>query len=469
MTKSSDVDEALKASQERRVGHVSPRWLVLGTLFLLVAVNYMDRSVISIVGPAIKEEYQLSNTQLGLLQGLAFSLLYTLFGFPVARLAERRSRVAIISVALVVWSSFTMLCGLAQNFFQLVLFRAGVGIGESGCNPPAHSLIADYFTPERRAGAISIMALGIPFGVMIGAVSGGWIADHLNWRTAFLLLGAPGVALGLIIPFFLREPARGLSDPEALARRAGEEAPAIREVFARMSLLRSLKHYAGGTALATFANAGGSAFLAVYLVQQFELSYATIGIVVGVILAGGQAIGTAAGGLLTERLGARNAKWFALLPALALALSIPLVVVAYFSKSWHVAIALLFCSNLLHFYLSPTFAVMHNLLEPRMRATGVAVLLAVLNLVAGALGALLCGVLIDLLGKAIAAGQLPLLCSGSVSLSCGDPAGLGMKLALALFACVAFWGVAHMLLASRHIASDTDIALAAADRKEHAP
>ncbi|HVK42519.1 MAG TPA: MFS transporter, partial [Phenylobacterium sp.] len=164
---------------------------VLWLLVLAYTFNFIDRTIISTIGQAIKVDLKLTDTQLGLLGGLAFALLYTTLGIPIARLAERRSRVNIITIAIIVWSGFTALCGLATNFFQLMLFRVGVGVGEAGLSPPAHSLISDYFEPKRRASALSIYSFGIPLGTMFGAVAGGWIAQNLDWRMAFMLVGLP--------------------------------------------------------------------------------------------------------------------------------------------------------------------------------------------------------------------------------------------------------------------------------------
>src|SRR5258708_27268380 len=167
------------------------------------------------IGQAIKVDLKLTDTELGLLGGLAFAILYTLLGVPIARMAERLNRVSIISVAIVVWSGFTAACGLAANFPTLLAMRVGVGVGEAGCSPPSHSLISDYFEPRRRASALAVYSFGIPLGAMIGAIAGGWLAKNFGRPVAFMAVGVPGLILALLLKLYGREPARGASDTGA--------------------------------------------------------------------------------------------------------------------------------------------------------------------------------------------------------------------------------------------------------------
>ena len=169
------------------------RTYVLTMLVIVYVFNFLDRQIVTILAEPIKVDLGLSDTQIGLMTGLAFAVFYTVLGIPLARLADRANRVSIISAALVVWSGMTALCGMAQNFGQMLAARIGVGVGEAGCSPPAHSLIADYFPPEKRASALSIYALGIPIGSILGLLAGGWIAEFYGWRMAFYLVGLPGI------------------------------------------------------------------------------------------------------------------------------------------------------------------------------------------------------------------------------------------------------------------------------------
>ena len=192
--------------------------LVLGLLLSAYTFNFIDRTIISTIGPKIREDLHLNNTQLGALGGLYFALLYTVLGIPIARLAERFSRVWIITMALVVWSGFTALCGTAANFTTLAAYRFGVGVGEAGCSPPSHSLISDYFEPKKRATALSIYSFGIPLGAMIGAVAGGWLATAFSWRVAFVVVGLPGLLLAILVKLLMKEPPRGHADLEEKAK-----------------------------------------------------------------------------------------------------------------------------------------------------------------------------------------------------------------------------------------------------------
>ena len=192
--------------------------VVLSLLLLTYAFNFIDRTIVSTIGQAIKVDLKITDTQLGLLGGLSFAILYTVLGIPIARLAERWNRVSVIALAMVVWSGFTVACGFAGSFVQLLAMRVGVGVGEAGCSPPSHSLISDYYEPKRRATALSVYAFGIPLGGMIGAVAGGWLAKNFGWRVAFMAVGAPGVVMAVILKLIVKEPPRGHSDPPHEAR-----------------------------------------------------------------------------------------------------------------------------------------------------------------------------------------------------------------------------------------------------------
>uniref|UniRef100_UPI002FCB7732 MFS transporter n=1 Tax=Devosia sp. TaxID=1871048 RepID=UPI002FCB7732 len=171
----------------------SYRTTVLGLLVVAYTFNFIDRTIIATIGQAIKVDLKITDTQLGLLGGIYFALLYTLLGIPIARLAERFNRVNIISGAILIWSAFTALCGTATSFAQLAAYRFGVGFGEAGLSPPAHSLISDYYEPKKRASALAVYSFGIPLGTMFGAVAGGWLAQEFSWRVAFMMVGLPGV------------------------------------------------------------------------------------------------------------------------------------------------------------------------------------------------------------------------------------------------------------------------------------
>ncbi|MBT5602472.1 MAG: MFS transporter, partial [Gammaproteobacteria bacterium] len=202
----------------------------LGILFVGYVVNFVDRSILAILLEPIKHDLALSDSELGLLGGLAFALFYATLGIPIAALADRWSRVKVLAISMMIWSVMTALCGMASSFLTLLMTRIGVGIGEAGASPPSHSLISDYFPIESRATALSIYALGIPFGSMVGNFVGGWGAEELGWRMTFYLVGVPGVLIAMLILGTLKEPPRGLSESRAI-KQDDSPPPAMKAVF----------------------------------------------------------------------------------------------------------------------------------------------------------------------------------------------------------------------------------------------
>lgn len=385
---------------------------VLWLLVLAYTFNFIDRTIISTIGQAIKVDLQLTDTQLGLLGGIAFAALYTTLGIPIARLAERWNRVNIIAIAIVIWSGFTALCGAANNFWTLLLYRVGVGVGEAGLSPPAHSLISDYFEPKKRASALAIYSFGIPLGGMIGAISGGWIAQTFGWRWAFVVVGLPGVIVALLLKLFVKEPIRGHSDaiergvaPESLAPKpppfsfAGEFselASVAGTLFGKWPVL----HIILGVTIASFAGYGSGAFGAPYFIRQFGLDLATVGLVFGLVGGISSGLGTLLGGFVTDFLGKRSAAWYAIVPALGLAIAAPIYIYAYLQDDWRYAAAILLIPGIFHYvYLGPTFGVIQNVVELRRRATATALLFFFLNLLALGGGPPFTGWLIDQLAQ----------------------------------------------------------------------
>jgi predicted MFS family arabinose efflux permease len=382
----------------------SQRRLVLWLLVAAYTLNFVDRTIISAIGQAIKDDLKITDTQLGLLGGLYFALLYTVLGIPVARLAERMSRVNIISAAILIWSGFTALCGMASSYAILAACRFGVGVGEAGLSPPAHSLISDYYEPEKRASALSIYSLGVPIGVMIGAVGGGWLAQNYSWRVAFIILGLPGVLLAIALKLLVREPVRGAMEaeppaprpPYALSDDFRETARVARAMFGNWTLFNMML----GITLISFAGYGGGAFVQPYWSRTFGLDYAQVGLITGLIGGTSQGAGVLLGGLVSDRLARRGATiWYGLVPAIGIAASYPLILAIYTADSWQAAAAwMLFPGALSYTYMGPTYGVVQNAFPPERRATATAVLFFVLNLVALGFGPPLTGWLIDHLG-----------------------------------------------------------------------
>jgi predicted MFS family arabinose efflux permease len=376
---------------------------VLGLLLTAYTFNFIDRTIIATIGQAIKVDLKITDTQLGLLGGLYFALLYTLLGVPIARLAERYSRVNIITAAIVIWSGFTALCGTAHNFATLAMYRFGVGIGEAGCSPPAHSLISDYFEPKKRASALSVYAFGIPLGTMIGAVAGGWLAQNFSWRIAFMLVGLPGVIIALAIRLVIKEPPRGHSEPDphplspedlsvevsepphsketafSLANEFSEMWAVTKTLFGKWPVL----HMVLGLTIASFAGYGAGQFAPPYFLRNFDLNYAQVGLITGLVGGFSAGLGTLVGGFLTDRLSKRSPAWYSLTPAIGLAICTPIYVIAYLQPTWQTAAMILLVPGIFHYtYLGPTFGVVQNMVETRRRATATAILLFFTNLLA---------------------------------------------------------------------------------------
>jgi MFS family permease len=378
------------------------RW-VLTLLLSVYTLNFIDRTIIATIGQAIKVDLKLTDAQLGLLGGFSFAVLYTILGLPLARLAERWNRVSIIALALVVWSGFTALCGVAASFTQLLLYRVGVGVGEAGCSPAAHSLISDYYPPRKRSSALAVYSFGIPLGAMIGAVAGGWLAQNLNWRLAFFVVGAPGAVVALIVKLVIKEPPRGLSEP---ASAGAPEAPPRLSLNGELGEVRAVgrallgswpvANIVIGVTLASFAGYGAGQFAPPYFIRTFALNYAQVGLLIGLIGGFSSGLGTLAGGFVTDWASRHGPRWYALVPCIGLAVSTPIYILAYSAPSWRLAGLILLVPGLFHYtYLGPTFGVVQNMVPTFRRATATAMLFFVLNFIALGFGPPFTGWIID--------------------------------------------------------------------------
>ena len=385
---------------------------VLTLLVIAYTFNFIDRTIIATIAQAIKVDLKITDAQVGLLGGISFALLYTVLGIPIARLAERWNRVSIIAVSMVVWSGFTVACGAAGSFVQLLALRVGVGVGEAGCSPPAHSLISDYYEPKKRASALSIYAFGIPLGSMIGAAAGGWLAQSFGWRIAFMIVGAPGILVALLIKLAVKEPPRGHSDPAQRIRTAetarSADTPASAqswlkyEVAELASVTKSLfghwpvLNMVLGITIASFAGYGVGLFAPPYFNRAYGLDYATVGLIFGVIGGFSAGLGTLAGGFIADWASRHGARWYSLTPAIGLAIATPIYLLAYTRSDWRTAALILLLPGIFHYtYLGPTFGVVQNVVETRRRATATAVLFLFLNLVALGGGTAFTGWIID--------------------------------------------------------------------------
>lgn len=381
---------------------------LLFMLFLIYLLGFLDRQIVNIIAEPMKRDLALADWQLGALSGLAFAMLYSLLGIPVARLSDRGNRRVIISAALFVWSAFTALCGLSQNFIQILLCRIGVGMGEAGCSPPAQSLIADSTTPANRSRAFSIYSMAVPFGALLGMAIGGIVSDALGWRMAFLMVGLPGVALAAISIVQLPEPRAN----RAAAPAAGEEetVPGLGEVFATLTDRKAFWWLAIGAALCTFVGFGQQAFFASFFLRNHGPQLAVLadaagmgqlgflGVALGLVLGFAGALGTYVGGVIANRLDRRFAGAGVLVPALATLLAVPCYVVTFLLPDaiWLLA-ALIIPTILKNMWFGPVFAATQSLVPARSRATATAIFMLVLNLVGMGLGPMLLGALSDAL------------------------------------------------------------------------
>ncbi|MEM8768740.1 MAG: MFS transporter [Pseudomonadota bacterium] len=434
----------------------------LAILFVGYVVNFIDRSILSILLEPIKLELELNDTQLGLLGGLAFALFYTTLGIPIAALADRWSRVKILSISMVIWSAMTALCGFAQSFWMLLLARIGVGVGEAGASPPSHSLISDYFPIETRATALSIYALGIPFGSMIGNFVGGWGAEALGWRHTFILVGIPGVLVALVIWLTLKEPPRGMADAHAAAEKEGveaaddgaadqlaagvdEPAPGVKEVIGRLWQKVSFRHIAFAAGLHAFVGYGAGTWNAPFLIRSHEMPITEVGTWLALI-SGIGAIGTFLGGYLADKLSDRTGdrRWYIWVPGYSTLVMVPFQFVAYlYGGLWAVIPSLMVVSILGGMYLGPSFAMTQALVSLRMRAVASAILLFTLNIIGMGMGPYLVGVASDLLGPS----------TGTDSL----------RYALCMAVGVNLWAAVHYFVGARTLRGDLEATEAGAD------
>jgi MFS family permease len=397
MTSDTETVGARPAGAEEPLSPAYIRY-ALWLLLVVYTLNFLDRQIMNILGPEIQKELGFSDTLLGLLTGLAFALFYTILGIPLARFADRptTNRPFVIGGALALWSGMTALCGLAQNYVQLALARVGVGVGEAGCTPPAHSLIADYVPRERRASAMAFYGIGVPAGSLLGLVVGGVLDDLYGWRVAFMVAGLPGIVLGLIVVLTLREPRvkRVLTAAQRAAAPSASFWDAVREVAAS----RAFVWLAAGAAITAFLGYGKGVWAVVLFGRIHELSSSQIGIFYGISTGVAGIIGMWFGGWCADRFGRNDPRHVMTGPAIAMAVTAPLLAWGYWSDNWVVALVLIFLPAVANqMYYGPTFACVQGLVRPQTRAVAAALMLFIINLIGLGLGPLLFGALSDAL------------------------------------------------------------------------
>ena len=366
---------------------------MLVLLTIVYAVNFIDRQLLTILQESIKLELDLSDLQLGLLTGLAFALFYVLAGIPIARLAERSNRRTIIAASIGIWSFMTAISGFVVNYTQLVLARIGVGIGEAGCSPPAHSMISDMYPPEQRASALAFYSTGINIGIMFGVLFGGIINEYFGWRVAFLVVGLPGILVALIVQFTVAEPIRGWSEKNTEV----EEKPASFGRVLSFILERGfLIHVSIAAGLSGLVGYSLTSWTPPFFIRSFSMGTAELSwwLAAGIGLFG--ALGTFGWGYVCDIWGRKDRRWYLWLPALAIMLAIIPVMITFMATDKITSLtANLFTAFFTTGYLGAALAVFHGTVEPRMRATSSALFFLVLNIIGLGLGPTIVGALSD--------------------------------------------------------------------------
>jgi MFS family permease len=390
----------------------------LSVLVVVYTFNFIDRQILSILIEPIKADLGVSDFGMGLLSGTAFAVFYATLGMPLALIADRWNRRNLIGLSLAIWSGMTALSGLAMNFWQLAAARIGVGIGEAGCSPSAHSMLADLYPAKERATALGIYSLGIPIGIMFGLFAGGAIADTFGWRVAFFIVGLPGLALSAVVFLTVKEPPRGHADGHTESD-AREGHPSILEVFRFLLARRSFVHMAAGGGLTAFVGYGLVTWAPTFFVRSHDMSLTEAGFWLGLVLGIPGGLGIVAGGWVSDRFGARDARWYLWAVALALGVAVPFGAVALLLESWWLSLLLLSVPVMLgNFYQGTTFAQTQGLAPVYMRAVAAAILLFLLNFIGFVFGPPAVGILSDLLVGSFGDNALrySLFCWGFVNL-----------------------------------------------------
>jgi MFS family permease len=364
--------------------------LVLALLLLAYIFNYLDRQILGILAGSIIADLHLTDTQFGVLSGPPFALLYSILGVPFALLADKTSRSRVIAAALTMWSAFTGLCGIATSFWQLFIFRMGVGIGEAGGVAPSYALIADYIEPRRRARALAIFSLGVPIGLAMGTLIGAYIAHAISWRAAFYVMGVAGVLLAPVLLYFVRD----------LPRQPGAAPAPIGQVFpilARKPVFWLMAFAAGSSSLCGY---GLAVWTPTVLERSFGMGLLARGQFLASIVLIGGCTGVFAGGWLADRLGHIDRGWYARLPAIAWLITAPTFAAGLLAPNLWLVWPLLLIPNALNIlWLGPVITAVQHLVPRPMRATASASFLLINNLIGLGIGPFLIGGLSDALKK----------------------------------------------------------------------
>jgi MFS family permease len=420
------------------------RQYVVWFLFVVYVFNFVDRQILTTLMEPIKNEFKFTDTQLGLLSGLAFAMFYTTFGIPIARLADKHNRVNIIAASLLVWSAATAVTAFARNFWHLFFARIMVGIGEAGCSPPAHSLISDYFEPKRRSTALSIYSMGVYGGTFLGLLMGGVVAQRYGWRAAFLIVGLPGILLAVLLKLTIREPPRGFAEGGA---HTVKEAPPMGTVLETLFAKASFRHLAFASGLHAFVSYGVSAFYNSYLIRSHGFTVAEAGIWLAFIVGIGGLSGTYLGGTYADKLTQRHndSRYMLKVPALSNLIALPFAAAAFMMSNATLVLVCLFIYVAFGtMYLAPSISATYRLVGPRERALASAMLFLVLNFIGIGVGPSLTGFISESLKEYfVGRGATP-----------AQAIADGLRYALALIVFMFAWSTYHYYRAMRTLRED---------------
>lgn len=370
-------------------------YYALGILTIVYSINFIDRQLLSILQESIKADLLLSDAQLGLLTGFAFAVFYTFAGLPIASLADRSNRKNIVAISLTIWSGMTAISGLAQNYWQLLAARVGVGIGEAGGSPPSHSMISDIFPPEKRASAIGVYSTGISIGILFGFLFGGWLNEFFGWRIAFFVVGIPGVLLALVLYLTVPEPIRGLAENRA----SSDDNPSMVSVFKLLLSRRSFLFMALGAAMNAFAGYSTVNWIASFMIRTHDMPTGELGTWLALIIGVGGAIGVVGSGVIADKMGKKDKRWYMWVAVCACAISVPFQIATFLVDSPYAALMCMTIPSILsNAYLGATIASVHSMVGLKMRAVSSALLFFILNIIGLGMGPTTVGLVSDLLG-----------------------------------------------------------------------
>jgi MFS family permease len=452
-------------------------------LMLLNALNTADRQGLAAVAPALKGDLRLSDTEMGLIQGLAFAIFHSLLGLPIARLAEHRSRTKIIAASMAIFACFSALASQIRGFTALLVCRVGIGIGDAGLGPPVSSLLGDHYPANRRASATTIIWLGAPIGAMLGSAVGGWTAQHSSWRNWFIGLAVPAAMAAVLAWLTLVEPRRGACDPAPIragasagtdadsGSGAGDQHPTAIPTFATaMRFLFSkpaMRHVLLGASFAAITLNGLGQFWPRYLIAVFHVGPAEAGRYLGLLAVVSMASGLALGGFGVGWAAKRDRRWYAWGPAIALAISMPLYEMGYLQPTLLRTLSLLIPAQAALFvFFTPTLTIAQNMVDTTMRASSAFTAAIVISLVGTGIGPILLGAISDLAARhSFTLGQFRSACPGGFALpgatsmmqnACAAASARGISIAVASITTLLLLGSWQFLIAARTIRADLD-------------